>query len=440
MCPDSTISPGFLRLQPLLPCFLRKYQSTAEQREVLQAVEKVFCEYYQQVGLQLNQLLTSQDMVAKQSGLSYVSMEFENLVTGLNLALLAQTSIAGYADVLLQFLITMHDLPRGLALCQHILVHFDQLSVDTIGDPLGFELANTLGFMSHWLFELKQYAMVEALCQGILQLIPQLAQLDEKRGNMLSAHAYLQLGMLKDEQRDFLVASHYYEQAMQIYKKFNDLHGQATLYHNMGVMAQAQQQYPQAKEWYLQAIQLKEDPVSKAETDYQLGQLALEQRQFSEAEYYFWRALEGFLPHTLHYACVYHHLGMVAQEQQQLSKAEQYYQHALKGFIAYNDPLKQAGTYIHLGQVMQEQLHYQEAREYFLLALKIFRFYGDMKSEAIALNNLARFWKVSGDMTLPAAVAPLIGFSGQETEELFRRVNEHKMIQEGSSKNAPERW
>ncbi len=131
---------------------------------------------------------------------------------------------------------------------------------------------------------------------------------------------------------------------------------------------------------------------------------------------------------------------MVAQEQQQLSKAEQYYQHALKGFIAYNDPLKQAGTYIHLGQVMQEQLHYQEAREYFLLALKIFRFYGDMKSEAIALNNLARFWKVSGDMTLPAAVAPLIGFSGQETEELFRRVNEHKMIQEGSSKNAPERW
>src|SRR6266568_1540773 len=301
-------------------------------------------------------------MVAKQSGLSYVSMEFENLVTGLNLALLAQTSIAGYADVLLQFLITMHDLPRGLALCQHILVHFDQLSVDTIGDPLGFELANTLGFMSHWLFELKQYAMVEALCQGILQLIPQLAQLDEKRGNMLSAHAYLQLGMLKDEQRDFLVASHYYEQAMQIYKKFNDLHGQATLYHNMGVMAQAQQQYPQAKEWYLQAIQLKEDPVSKAETDYQLGQLALEQRQFSEAEYYFWRALEGFLPHTLHYACVYHHLGIVAQEQQQLSKAEQYYQHALKGFIAYNDPLKQAGTYIHLGQVMQEQLHYQEAR------------------------------------------------------------------------------
>ncbi len=237
MCPDSTISPGFLRLQPLLPCFLRKYQSTAEQREVLQAVEKVFCEYYQQVGLQLNQLLTSQDMVAKQSGLSYVSMEFENLVTGLNLALLAQTSIAGYADVLLQFLITMHDLPRGLALCQHILVHFDQLSVDTIGDPLGFELANTLGFMSHWLFELKQYAMVEALCLGILQLIPQLAQLDEKRGNMLSAHAYLQLGMLKDEQRDFLVASHYYEQAMQIYKKFNDLHGQATLYHNMGVMA-----------------------------------------------------------------------------------------------------------------------------------------------------------------------------------------------------------
>ncbi len=88
---------------------------------------------------------------------------------------------------------------------------------------------------------------------------------------------------------------------------------------------------------------------------------------------------------------------------------------------------------------MQEQQHYQEAREYFLLALKTFRFYGDMNGGAIALNNLARFWKVSGDMTLPAAVAPLMGFSGQETEELFRRITEHEMIQEASSTNVPER-
>ncbi len=389
LSPDSAIPPGFLRLHPLLPCFLRKYLSTAEQREVIQAVEQAFREHYQQVGLQLNQLLTSQDLIAKQSGLAYVSLEFENLMTGLNLALVAETSVAACTDALMHFLITMHDLPRGLALCQHILAHFEQLSVDTIGGPLGFELANTLGFMSHWLFELKQYAMVEALCLGILQLTPQLAQLDEKRGNMLAAHAYLQLGMLKDEQRDFLVASHYYEQAMQIYKKFNDLHSQATVYHNMGVMAQAQGQYPQAKEWYLQALQLKEDPVSKAETDYQLGLLAIEQRQFSQAEQHFRRALDGFVPYSLRYACVYHHLGIVAQEQQQLPQAEEYYQHALKGFITYNDYHKQAGTYVHLGQVMQEQQHYQEAHEYFLLALKTFRFYGDMNSGAIALNNLA---------------------------------------------------
>ncbi len=351
-----------------------------------------------------------------------MELEYENLVTGLNLALAAQTSVAGCGDALLHYLNAIHDSRRGLALTQMILAHFEQYPPEKLSGPLGFEFVNTIGFMSHWLLDLKQYSMAETLSERIIQLIPQLIQLDEKSMQVLNARAYEQLGKLKDEQRDYPVAKQYYQQALEFYKECNDLHGQATIYLNIGIMAQAQGQFQQAEENYLQALHFNDGPQSRAVTYHQLGLLTLERKQFKQAEQYFWQALKGFVPYSHDYACAFYHLGIVAQEQHHFLLAEQHYQHALKGFIMYKDYHKQASAYHQLGRVAMEQQQYLQSREYFLLALKTFSFYGDKDSGATVLRSCAQLWKVSGDTTLPATIAPIIGFSEQETEELFRRV------------------
>jgi len=42
----------------------------------------------------------------------------------------------------------------------------------------------------------------------------------------------------------------------------------------------------------------------------------------------------------------------------------------------------------------------------------------------IDLRSLARLWKASSDASLPAAVAPMMGASVEETEKLLREMLE----------------
>ncbi len=115
LSPDPDI-PGFLRLQPIFPYFLRSRLQEPAQAEVKQAVEMAFREYYQRLGATLDSWLTSQDAQQRQIGQLLAGLEYENLVTALNLALEAQVSIAGYYDALLHYLKAKQDPRRGTGL------------------------------------------------------------------------------------------------------------------------------------------------------------------------------------------------------------------------------------------------------------------------------------------------------------------------------------
>ncbi len=46
----------------------------------------------------------------------------------------------------------------------------------------------------------------------------------------------------------------------------------------------------------------------------------------------------------------------------------------------------------------------------------------------IDLRSLARLWKASSDASLPAAVAPMLGASVEETEKLLREMLEKEQV------------
>ncbi len=92
LSPDPDI-PRFLRLQPIFPYFLRNRLHEPAQAEAKSAIETAFREHYDQIGGMLYGLLKSKEPQERQVGQILTTLEYENLVTALNLALKAQVSI-----------------------------------------------------------------------------------------------------------------------------------------------------------------------------------------------------------------------------------------------------------------------------------------------------------------------------------------------------------
>ena len=465
LSPDPAI-PAFLRLQPIFPYFLRSRLQEPAQAEVKQAVEYAFQEYYQQLGSSLDDLLASQDAQEQQVGQFLAGLEYENLVTALTLALEAQASIAGYYDALLRYLEARQDPRRALALFQATLDRFERYPAEKLAGPLGFEFASVLGTTANWQFNLKQYAAAETSYQKILQLVPQVAQLDHEEAKRLQAKAYHQLGIVAQEQRQWEQAEQYYQQALQLKIESNDRYNQASTYHNLGAVAQEQRQWEQAEQYYQQALQIcieYDDRYNQAKMYHNLGAVAQKQRQWAQAAQYYQQALrlkiefndrygqaktyEGlaavareqrkseqaaqYLQQALQLkietndryeqAKTYHNLGIMALEQHQFEQAEQYYQQALEIYIEYNDRYSQAGTYGQFGILEREREQWTQAREYLLRALEIFADYQDHEGINRTLYSLAHLWQSSHDAELPAAIASTLGASREEIEVLLRK-------------------
>ncbi len=255
LSPDPKI-PRFLRLQPIFPYFLRNRLYAPEKREVRNAVETAFREYYNQLGDMLYQLLQSKESQKRQVSQIITSLEYENLVTALHLALAAHVSIHNPYFALSRYLDAAQDQNRGLQLGQSVLNSLETYSIDKLEGQLGFDFANVVGDVANRQLELKRYEEAEISYQKVLNLLSHLEHLDKKECRRLKAGTYHQLGNVAYEQRQWEQAEQYYQQALQIKIEYNDRYAQASTYHQLGMVAQEQRQWEQAREYFLQALEI----------------------------------------------------------------------------------------------------------------------------------------------------------------------------------------
>jgi tetratricopeptide (TPR) repeat protein len=390
LSPDPDI-PRFLRLQPIFPYFLRNRLHEPAQVEVKSAIETAFREHYDQVGSTLNQLLNSKEPHERQVGQLLTSLEYENLVAALKLALADQVSIYQIYFSLSHYLDTNQDQHRGQKLDQIVLNGLKTYPIDKRIGSHSAEFVRIFGNIATRQLKLKQYEAAEAAYQEVLILASQIEDIDEKGRGELKSKTYHGLGRVAQEQRQWQQAELYYQQALQIYIEYNDRYKQAGTYHNLGNVAQEQRQWAQAEQYYQQALQI-------------------------------------FIEYNDRYAQAgtYHQLGIVAQEQRQWAQAEQYYQQALQIKIEYNDRYAQGSTYYQLGRVAVQQRELEQARNYFLRSLEIVITFDDPYHQEMVLQSLAHLWKASDDASLPVAVATMLGASVEETEKLLREMLEEE--------------
>ena len=319
--------PIFLRPQPILPYFLRARIAVPELSETRQAIQTAFRLHYDGLGGAISGLIKSKESEEKQLGQTLAQLEYENMVTTLNLALTAQASIVNPYLVLSKHLEATKDQRRGLELAETVLARLEGYPSQVLSGRLGFEFVGVLDNIARRQLQLKQYEAAEASYQKALSIWLDNKGYEADEIRKMSASIYHQLGSVAQEQRQWKQAQEYHQNALQIYIEFNDWYSQADPYH-------------------------------------MLGSVALEYRQWKQAEKYYQKALKIKIEFNDRYgrASTYHHLGRVAQQQRQWEKAQNYYQNALEIKIEFNDRYSQASTYHQLGRVAEEQRQWKQAK------------------------------------------------------------------------------
>ncbi|MAT98651.1 MAG: Tfp pilus assembly protein PilF [Anaerolineaceae bacterium] len=400
---------GYLRLQPILPYFLRQRLNHSAQAPFREAVEAAFCAHYDAVGNALGQLITSKQPQERQIGLALTNLEYENLMTALKMRLQLGLSIVNVYRAFSPYWNTTKNDQEALAVGQLIVTKIEEYD-DNIPDALKLDFSILFDVAQRFLSG-KQYQLAESTYHRVLDWLQntvknrqatsmiyhQLGMVAEKQRQWetavahyekalaifiefndwnAQAKAYHQLGMVAQEQRQWETAAAHYEKALALKIEFNDRHGQASTYHQMGIVAQKQRQWETAVAHYEKALAIYvefNDGYSQAPAYFQLGRVAQEQRQWDTAVARYEKALAITIEFGGGYdqARIYHQLGIVAQEQRQWDTAVAHYEKALAIYLEFNDRYEQAGTYHQLGRVAHHQRHWDTAVAYYEKALAI---------------------------------------------------------------------
>jgi tetratricopeptide (TPR) repeat protein len=199
--------------------------------------------------------------------------------------------------------------------------------------------------------------------------------------------------------KQYVLAEQTYQKTLEILgnltylEKTEKARDSAAIYHNLGIIAEEQRQWSQAQDYYQQALAIKiefDDRYNQASTYHHLGRVAQRQYQWSQAQDYYQQALAIKIEFDDRYnqASTYHQLGMVAEEQSQWAQAQDYYQQSLAIWIEFNDRYEQAGTYHHLGRIAKAQRQWSQAQDYYQQDLAILIEFNDRYEQARTYSNL----------------------------------------------------
>ena len=418
---------GYLRLQPILPYFLRQRLADPAQTAARAAVETAFRTHYDGVGGALAHLIKSKEPQQRQVGQTLINLEYENLTTALKYALADQVNILELYKPLAFYLDVVQDNRRGLELGETVLKSMDAYPSERLTGLLGATFAGIIDNIAKRQLLTQRYSEAQTTYERALDLVEKLADYPEAERGKLLASVHHQLGMVAQAQRQWETAVSHYQQALAIFIEFNDRYRQASTYHNLGHIAQEQRQWETAVSHYQQALAICiefNDRYNQASTYHQLGMVAQEQRQWETAVSHYQQALAIFIEFKDGYnqGKVHHQLGRVAEEQRQWETAVSHYQQALAIKIEFNDRYSQASTYHQLGMVAEEQAKWQEAAEFLFQDLVISLEYNDEHGAGITMRSLARVWKASGDEAIVGRLAAVLGVSAAEAAALLSQA------------------
>lgn len=377
------LGESIYKIHPALPWFLRQQLNTITSQEVINKLEKKLLIFYAYLAAKYDDKLISNAKLAN----FVLLVEEPNLLQNLRLA--EQQQEWAYAGWILQALGEVYERlgrkPEFKSLRQRALKQ--------IGIQLTDTKAKGEDALNFWIYlrgadanEAAQSTDLEEARKIHQEILDQLIAVNDSSVNNKIATANNNLGYLAQKQRQFDVAVDYYNKALKIYEDAGDFH-RAAVYHNLGMVALEQRQFDVAVDYYNKALKIYEDVgdfYRAASVYHQLGMLAedlvaKDQPQFAVAVEYYNKALKIFEDTGDLYSAAsdYHQLGNIAYKQRQFDVAIEYYKKALKIKEDAGNLYSAASDYHLLGMVAEEQRQFDVAINYYQKAKEIYEQFCD---------------------------------------------------------------
>jgi hypothetical protein len=192
--------PSFLRLNPILPYFLRTRLNNLEQSNIRRAIEMAFYRYYKQISHELDLLQKSKDPQKQRTSQMIMQIEYENLSTALDLALVFQEAVEPIFNVLISYQsVVTHD-QTSLKLSEAILSRLGSYTSQRRDWEFDRDTVSVTLTSAVQKFELGQYAEAEELYKEVLNTTSQMDDINLNSREHMKAMAFNLLGQTAQEQ------------------------------------------------------------------------------------------------------------------------------------------------------------------------------------------------------------------------------------------------
>ena len=314
-----------LTIQPVFPYFLKTKLNEMEE-STQDALHEGFKAHYKGLSESYFQLMESKKSHEKDWGSFFCRLEYENLFNALQMCLNNQESIFTYNRCLDQFLSLTNNIHDRLKLSQTICKAINYYPDKALNGNFGYVIAEAFLKQGVISFQMRDYKTAEESHRSAISLLQRSTVLSEKDKQLSLTVNYHHLGNVALSRREYERARNYYQQALDIKDKFNNRYGQADTYYQLGRVAGELREYEQAKDYYQQALDIKiefNDRYGRADTYHQLGNIAYELREYRQARDYYRQALDIKIEFNDRYgqADTYHQLGNIAYELREYRQA-----------------------------------------------------------------------------------------------------------------------
>jgi tetratricopeptide (TPR) repeat protein len=376
--------PNYVQLHPVLPYFLR---SRLHGQPALSAsLAQAHYQACRELGGVLHTFLESSDNSQYLAfGQAATQAEYANLRAALAHGLDTGQSVDALVAPLALYLDqTQQDDVRGELLQGAIRAHHKPVTQDQ-----QVELAILHGEAGHTAIRQHRFPAARAHYEAELAL-------RQAAGDPAQGVVYHQLGWIAQEQEQLGEAEENYQAALAIFLKAGDMGHAAGTFHNLATVALEQQKFSEAEGNARKALKIfleYGDELRAATVYHDLGEMAKSQERFADAEVNYAAAIDIFLEFgsTRNAAHTYFSIAALAQDQQRNADAEVNYRSALDIFLVLDDQHSAARTYAKLGALAVGQQRWEEAREIYRTAIDLFQKSGDRNRAAETWFELGNF-------------------------------------------------
>jgi tetratricopeptide (TPR) repeat protein/energy-coupling factor transporter ATP-binding protein EcfA2 len=217
------------------------------------------------------------------------------------------------------------------------------------------------------------------------------------------ASSLLKLGTVLSRRNKLETAEKHFEESLEIFHEFDDRNGQASSYNNLGLIAQNRGELEAAEEYFEKSFDLHNkigDRRGQARNLTNLANIAQNRGDLDTAENYNKRSLGIFreVGNLSGEGASLGSLGDIAQERGDLDDTEEYYEESLHIFREIGDRYHQAKILSDLGDVAQKSHNLDNAMNYYDKALDIFDDINAVHEMRHILINLGDVAQERGDL------------------------------------------